>query len=96
MKAIAGGVSAGSSLALAHHFLNLVEPRFDPLAVCPSHSQWDPSSFALGLVAGIVLVLCIQAFHTLRWAFTELVASHLAQRSANCEPGSRKVLYKLL
>ena len=95
MKAIAGGLSAGGSLALAHHFLSLVEPRFDPLSVCPSHSQWDPSSFGLGLAAGIILVLSIQAFQTLRWAFTELVASHLAQRASHSEPG-RKVLYKLL
>ena len=95
MRAIAGGVSAGGSLALAHHFLNLVEPRFDSLAACPSHSGWDPSSFILGALVGITLVLVIQAFYTLRWAFTELVASHLAQRGSDTA-GGRKVLYKLL
>ena len=36
MRAIAGGLSAGGSLALAHHFLSLVEPRVDPLSVLPA------------------------------------------------------------
>ena len=97
MRAIAGGLSAGSSLALAHHFLSLVEPKVDPLAICSqlSHSHWDLTSFASGLLCGIFLVLAIQSFVTLRWAFTELVAAHLAGRASQ-ESGSRKVLYKLL
>ena len=96
MRAIAGGLSAGGSLALAHHFLSLVEPRVDPLSVCQhlQSSGFDWPSFCGGVFAGVLLVVFVQAFVTLRWAFAELVAAHLASRGS--EGSSRKVLYKLL
>jgi len=96
MRAIAGGLSAGGSLALAHHFLSLVEPRVDPLAVCSHlhHGGLDWPSFSAGIVAGVFLVVFIQTFVTLRWAFAELVAAHLGARGGEAPP--RKVLYKLL
>lgn len=103
MKAIAGGLSAGSSLALAHHFLSLVEPKVDPLSLCSSvcsHSSgsWDFGSFVAGLLCGVVLFAAAQAFTTLRWAFCELVRIHLAAASegAGQEGAPRKVYYKIL
>ncbi len=101
MRAIAGGLSAGGSLAPAHHFLNLVEPRdFDPLTVYShlGHNHWVLSSFAAGLASGMFLVLFIRAFVTLRSAFAELVTVHLEARGAarSSTGGSRKAPYKLL
>ena len=102
MKAIAGGLSAGSSLALAHHFLSLVEPKVDPLSLCSSvcsHSSgsWDFGSFLAGLTCGVVLFAAAQTFVTLRWAFCELVRIHLAAAEGSGQnPSSKKVYYKIL
>lgn len=101
MKAIAGGLSAGSSLALAHHFLNLVEPKVDPLNLCSSvcsHSgSFDFGSFLAGLLCGVVIFAFAQAFTTLRWAFCELVRIHLAaSERANPDSASKKTYYKIL
>ena len=99
MRAIAGGVSAGSSLALASHLLSLLQgPAADPFSACDWSPEWalDPKSFLLGLAAGCLLVLGVQLFCTLRWAFIALVQVHLGG-FGDCEQGDRKKsLYKLL
>lgn len=99
MRAVAGGVSVGSSLAVAHHLLSLLEkPQPDYLTLCNSiagGSHWDWVSFISGLVVGIGLVLLVQAFFTLRWAFILFVRRHF-EEEGQVEGGRRKVLYKLL
>ena len=83
MRSIAGGVSAGGSLALAHHFLSLIQPSYpDLLTACNTGDhRWDGWSFGAGVVAGILLVLGIQIFVTLRWAFITFVQLHLGAAS---------------
>lgn len=73
IRSIAGGVSARGSLAVAHHLLSLslIEaPRPDLLAACnlAGDRSWGSASFLAGLAAGVLLVLLVQAFCTLRWA----------------------------
>ena len=99
MRSIAGGVSAGGSLALAHHFLSLIQPAYpDLLTACNTgEHRWDGWSFGAGVVAGILLVLGIQIFVTLRWAFITFVQLHLGGGFGgdSTRPGEKKY-YKLL
>ena len=101
MRSIASGVSAGGSLALAHHLLSLFEaPRPDLLTACNlaggSDSRWDPASFLVGLTVGAALVLLIQAFYTLRWAFITFVQLHCCEAESGSEKPRKRQLYKLL
>ena len=100
MRSIAGGATAGGSLALVHHLLSLTEaPHFDPLTFCNPHfdRSWDSASFLAGLLAGALLVLVVQAFCTLRWAFIAFVQLHCGQTAFGAGDGSqKKQLYKLL
>lgn len=100
MRAITGGVSVGSSLAVAHHLLSLLDkPQPDYLSLCNSlggsGNHWDLGSFVAGAVVGIVLVVGLQAFFTLRWAFILFVNKHFFE-GGQAEPQPKKVLYKLL
>ena len=99
MRAIASGVSAGSSLAIAHHLLSLFETP--PLDLLTAYNQpncsWDPSSFLAGLTCGVLLVLVVQAFVTLRWAFVAFVRLHLGDGGDGKGLASGgKQLYRLL
>ena len=101
MRSIAGGVSAGGSLALAHHLLTLFEsPSPDLVTACnwpAADSSLDLRSFCLGLLTGGLVVLGIQLFCTLRWAFVACVQVYLAGNFAAGESGGRsRSLYKLL
>ena len=100
MRAIASGVSAGSSLAIASHLLSLLEtPPLDLLTAYnqPLVCSWDPSSFLAGLSCGVLLVLVVQSFVTLRWAFVAFVRLHLSD-GVEAKGGATggKQLYKLL
>ena len=101
MRSIASGVSAGGSLALAHHLLSLFEaPRSDLITACNlaggSDSHWDLASFVLGLAAGALVVLLIQAFCTLRWAFVAFVQLHCCESFPGPEVPRKRQLFKLL
>ncbi len=99
MRAVAGGVSVGSSLALAHHFLSLLDkPQPDYLSLCSAFQgggHWDLASFVAGALTGVVVVLVVQAFVTLRWAFILFVRRHF-EAEISSAGGEKKVLYKLL
>ncbi len=100
MRAIAGGVSAGSSLAIAHRLLAFLEtPPYDLVTAC-NHSgelKWDGVSFCCGLACGVVLVLLIQTFITLRWAFITFVQLHFGGGFESRQGvATGKQLYKLL
>ena len=101
MRSIAGGVSAGGSLAVAQHLLSLLQPPYpDLLTACnngASEPHWDNLSFLAGVVAGIIVVLVVQAFVTLRWAFITFVQLHLGGgfSDSHSNPGEKK-FYKLL
>lgn len=100
MRSIAGGVSAGGSLALAHHLLTLFDaPSPDLLTACNWRAEWtlDYKYFLLGLLVGCLVVLGIQLFCTLRWAFLAFVQVHLAGGFGDCAASGRpRSLYKLL
>ncbi len=100
MRAIAGGVSAGSSLAVAHRLLSFLEaPPYDLLTACNQAGdlRWDGASFCCGLACGVVLVLLIQTFITVRWAFITFVQVHFGGGFDSRQEGAGgKQLYKLL
>ena len=98
MKAIAGGVSAGGSLAVAHHLLSLFQGPPPELFGCDLPGAWslDWRSFSLGLACGCILVFVIQIFTALRWAFIAYVQYHLAGGFGGDQTDRGKVLYKLL
>lgn len=101
MRSIAGGVSAGGSLALAHHLLTLFgSPPPDLLTSCnwpAAESSLDLRSFCLGLLVGGFVVLGIQLFCTLRWAFVAFVQVYLSGNLVAADNNGRnRSLYKLL
>ena len=101
MRSIAGGVSAGGSLALAHHLLTLFDsPSPDLLTSCnwpAAESSLDLRSFCLGLLVGGLVVLGIQLFCTLRWAFAACVQVYLSGNLVAADSNGRnRSLYKLL
>ncbi len=76
MRAVASGVSAGGSLAILHHLLGALEPRFDP-SFCPAVPfpsetlHWG--SFIAGICCGILIYAAIEFLVTVRWAFIHSV-----------------------
>lgn len=78
--AVASGVSAAGTLALAQKIL--FEPRPDWPLICPDLDRdsihWG--SFLAGLLAGLVVFALIEAFVTARWAVINLVSTFLEQR----------------
>ena len=66
MHAVASTLSSTGGVALANRVLSWLE-RGDPVSL--SHIAWrlDPCSFVLGLLVGVALVLCIEAWFTFRW-----------------------------
>ena len=99
MRAVASGVSAGGSLAILHHLLSAVEPRFDP-AFCPSiglpSDTFHWGSFLAGICCGILIYAAIEFLVTVRWAFIQFVTAYTSG-SGSFEAGAKKKpLYKIL
>lgn len=100
MRSIAGGASAGGSLALVHRLLTLFDsPSPDLLPSCNWQLEWslDYKSFLSGLLVGCFLVLAIQFLTALRWAFLAVVQAWLSGSPGVSGPTARGGgLYKLL
>ena len=97
MSAITSGVTAGGSLALAHHILSFAsQPRLDPGFFCAAPEQgfcWR--SYSLGIGTGILLYLLVEFAVTLKWALVRLVGAWTT--TSNLEgPAGRKPLYRIL
>lgn len=95
MRAVTSGGSTGGSLALAFKLLNWAE-RAEFLAPLAPFSHWtfDCPSFVLGLVCGLFIFFCIEAWVTLRWALLCWLDRRPDHLLAAPRVG-RKPLYKL-
>ena len=96
MRSVTNGLSTGGSLALAFKLLNWAGRAeiFGPLPIALSHWTFDCASFVLGLLCGIFLFFCIEAWVTLRWAFL-CWAERGSQQVVPTARIGRKPLYKL-
>ena len=85
MHQLTQGVSAGSSLALVLKLLSWADnhPVVPPPALCDAIVGWhfDSTSFAAGLVCGILLYAVVEFLITLRWAIAQWVATR-----TGCQP----------
>ncbi len=98
MRAVTSGVSAGGTLALAHHLLALSQPRIDPTGLCPPCSaaeDFNWKSFSLGLAAGALLFGLVELLITIRWGLVQVVGAYLAEKGREASPPP-KLLYKVL
>ncbi len=98
MRAVASGVSAGSSLAILHHLLGAVEPRFES-AYCPALPPADSlhwGSFVAGICCGFLLYATIEFLVTVRWAFIRFVTAYTEGTGCFEGGGKKKPLYKIL
>ena len=79
MHQLTQGVSAGSSLALVLKLLSWADTPGAPLppAFCDAIAVWhfDSTSFAAGLVCGILLYAVVEFLITLRWAITQWISA---------------------
>ena len=99
MRAVASGVSAGGSLAILHHLLSAVEPRFDPgtcAAFSNSSDRFHWGSFIAGLCCGIAIYAVIEFLVTVRWAFIQFVTAYTVGTGCGEAEGRKKPLYKIL
>ncbi len=96
MHQLTSGVSAGSSLALVLKLLSWADNHPAPLApVCDAivggDRKLDSWSFALGIVAGILLYAFVELVITFRWALIQWGSTR------SCSEGySNKPRYKIL
>lgn len=73
--AVASGVSAAGTLALAQRLL--FEPRapIDWPTVCPpAERDFNWGSFCAGLICGLAIFALVEAFVTIKWAVVSLVS----------------------
>ena len=92
--AVASGISAAGTLALAQRILFEPKPYPDWPAFCPPlDKEFNWGSFCLGLLCGLVIFAAVEAFVTARWALISLVNSYLSQQG---EEGNRPRLYRFL
>ena len=91
--AVASGVSAAGTLALAQKLLFESRPDWPLVCPLPDQSGINWPSFTLGLVAGLVVFALVEAFVTARWAVINLVRVFLEERSRSAPKGK---LYRFL
>ncbi len=91
--AVTSGVSTGSSLALVYKLLDWASTH-PPALICDS-AYWrlDGPSFALGLLAGLLIFAAVEAAVTFKWAF---ISWFTAWQTRAVEVRRPKELYKLL
>ena len=96
MHQLASGVTAGSSLALVLKLLNWADQSpvpFAPVCDAIAAADWrfDPTSFATGIIVGVLLYGFIELVITFRWALIQWSSS-----KACGEAWPAKARYKIL
>ena len=91
--AVASGVSAAGTLALAQRLLFDSRPDWPLVCPLPEQTGFHWASFTFGLLAGLVVFALIEAFVTAKWAVINLVRVFLEERSRNVPKGK---LYRFL
>ena len=91
--AVASGVSAAGTLALAQKLLFDSRPDWPLVCPLPEQVSFHWPSFTFGIFAGLVVFALIEAFVTAKWAVINLVGAFLEERSKNAPKGK---LYRFL